>query len=69
MFDKLFKSKMVQNAMLGKLKDIVQSEGLRCIVLMVKEDGSFEPILFKHDVKIIDLSEYNKLIDSIKSQL
>lgn len=69
MLDKLLKNKSLKNAFMLQFKKIIESENLKTIVITIDEGGEIKPILYKEEMKVITVDEYNKLINAIKSQL
>lgn len=68
-FDKLLNNKMIKGVFMNQFKGIIKEHNLKAIVIHVMPDGSFEPELCKEDIKVLTVTEYNKLINSITSQL
>lgn len=69
MLDKLLKNKVIKNAFMNQFKSIVKDEGLKYILITVKENGEIEPTLYKDEIKVLSITEYNNLINALKSQL
>lgn len=69
MLSKLFQNKAIRNVFMNQFKDIIKEHNLKAIVIHIKEDGEYSPELFKEEIKVLPLSEYNNLINAIKSQL
>lgn len=69
MFDKLLNNPMIKKVFMNQFKSIIKDTNAKAILIVVKDDGSFEPEIFKEPVKVITEVEYNKLINTITSQL
>lgn len=69
MFDKLLKNKSIQKAFLSQFKEIIERENLRHIVININDNGDFEPVIYKDEIKVITVKEYNDLINALKSTL
>lgn len=69
MLEKLLKNKAIKAAFMNQFRDIIREQNLKAIVIHIKDGENFEPELFKEDIKILTLTEYNNLITAIKNQL
>lgn len=68
-FDGILKNKMIQNVFLGQFKKIIKDQDLKCILIKVNESGEMDTETFTEDVKVLTISDYNNLMNSLKSQL
>lgn len=69
MFEGLLKNKAIKTLFMNQFKSIATENGLKCIVLTMKEGGEFETEVYKEDMITIPLADYYKLINTIKDSL
>jgi hypothetical protein len=68
-FDGILKNKIIQNVFLGQFKKIIKEENMKCIVIRMDEKGEMQTEVFSDEVEVMLKSDYDKLINSLKSQL
>jgi hypothetical protein len=68
-FDSLLKNPMIKTVFMKQFKNIVKEHNLKAIVIEPGEDGELEPQLYTEPIKVMKLSEYNQLMESLKSIL
>jgi hypothetical protein len=69
MLDKLLKNKSIRSAFLNQFKTIIKEQDLKAIVININDDGELVPTLHKDEIKVLTVTEYNNLINSLKSNL
>lgn len=68
-FEKLLSNPIVKKLFLKQFKEIVKETNAKHIVLNITNDGSIEPVIYKDEIKILTVVEYDKLINAIKNNL
>lgn len=73
MLSKILNNPSVQKAFLSQFEHMIEGEGLKAILINVdntKEGkAKYEPVLFTEEVVVIKKTEYENMINALKSNL